>query len=81
LNHVALAVKTRNEHWAIVALATGLIGRKHRWLTPFGGRIAEPFTETALAVVRCASKEIDGVIRTEGRKTGDHGAEVLVTKR
>lgn len=54
-----MPIETGNEHRAIVLIAAGLVAGKNRRLIPFGGHIAEPFTETAGAKLGGTSKELD----------------------
>src|SRR6202040_2400447 len=48
-DQVELPVKSRNEHRAIVLIATWLISRKERWFAALRCHVPQPFTEATMA--------------------------------
>jgi len=81
MDHVALPVQAGDEHRPAMVIATRLLRRKLRRLSPFRSHISQPLAEAAPAELRRAAEKINAIIRVIGRAEWLHRPKVLVTKR
>ena len=81
MNHVALPVQAGDEHRPAMVIATRLVGRKLRRLSPLRSHVSQPLAEAAPAELRRAAEEINAIVRVIRRAERLHRPKVLVTKR
>ena len=78
---IALAIEADDEHGASMAIATGLVRSKDRFISSFRRDISDTFSKTAVAEFISTAKELDRIVGIVGSECGLHGAMVLITKR
>jgi len=80
-DEIALPVQAGNEHGTVMVVATRLVGRNLRRLSPLRSYVSQTFAETAPAKFGRTAEELDRIIRAEGRRGHLHRPVMLVTQR